>query len=177
MGQASAHPQRVRLFVGLWPGEAVRDEIVDHARRWTWPPQARLTRRERLHLTLCFLGELPVERIPEVVERLPVRFEPFELRLGEAEVWSGGQAVLRPLAVPAPLQVLHDRLGWALRWHAAPWLPRRSGFAPHVTLARDVRAALPPARVLPIAWPVTAYTLIESDLRPPARYRVLYEYP
>lgn len=176
MGHASARPELKRLFVGLWPDDAVRDEIVDHAGRWTWPRPARLTRRERLHLTLCFLGETPAARLPEIIERLPVAFEPFELRLGRPEVWSGGVAVLRPLAVPPALRALHDRLQWALRWHAAA-APARRDFCPHVTLARDVHAALPPARVAPIAWPVAGCTLVESDLQPPGRYRVLFEYP
>lgn len=177
MGRASAHPEFLRLFVGLWPDEAVRDEIVAHAQTWVWPRQARPTRRERLHLTLCFLGELPTQRLPEVIERLPVAFEPFELRLAQPEVWAGGVAVLRPLEIPAALHGLQQRLQWALRWHAAPWLPRRSSFAPHVTLARDVPAALPPRHCLPIAWPVAGYTLIESDLGPPATYRVRSEFP
>lgn len=176
MGHASAHPDFVRLFIGLWPDEPVRDELADHLGRWIWPRPARLVKRERLHLTLCFLGETPAVRLPEIIERLPVAFEPFELRLGRPELWSGGLAVLRPLTVPPSLAALHERLQRALRWHAAAG-PARRAFCPHVTLAREVHAALPPARMAPIAWPVAGYTLVESDLRPPGRYRVLYEYP
>lgn len=167
-------PQELaRLFIGLLPDEPVRDALQRHVATWHWPPGAVPTRRGRLHLTLHFLGALPREAIAGLVQRLDLPFEPCELRLERAEVWRGEHAVICPQAVPPALATLHARLLRALagpeaspsRWH------------PHVTLARHAKEAVPPAAPACIRWPVTGYALVESDLRPPASYRVVAAYP
>ena len=53
-----------RLFLGLWPDASTRAALERESARWTWPAAARRTAPERLHLTLHFLGNTPVEQVP-----------------------------------------------------------------------------------------------------------------
>lgn len=164
-----------RLFIGLWPDPETRAALLRQQAAWRWPIGARLTRPERLHLTLHFLGELPRDRIAGLVQGLALPFEPFVLKLDQPELWSGVNAVLRPTAVPPALTALHGRLLRVLDALALP--PLRLPFQPHVTLARVARGAERPATVERVRWTVDGYALVESDLRPPALYRRLAEYP
>jgi 2'-5' RNA ligase len=164
-----------RLFIGLWPDSATRDALHACERRWVWSPRAVPVLRERLHLTLHFLGAVPRERVAGLVDGLDVGFDPFELTLEQAEVWHGGVAVLRSVDVPPALQALHARLHAALDTLQQPSV--REHLLAHVTLARHAQGARPPARFTPIRWCVDGYALIESERRPPASYRVLQAYP
>lgn len=163
-----------RLFVGLWPGAAVRDALEAQRRAWVWPPAASLIPPECLHLTLHFLGAVKRERLAELVQWLGVRFEPIELALALNEVWSGGVAVLRPATTPAGLQALNARLGRALQAFGASTALER--LVPHVALARRALGAVPPVEAVPLRWLADRYVLVESGLPPPQRYRVVAEY-
>lgn len=132
-----------RLFLALWPDEGTRAAIAAWQDAWHWPPAARLVARERLHLTLHFIGNVAAERLPELASGLQVGFEPMLLRFREGQVWPGGIAVLRPDATPEPLLALHARLAEALVAHGLPVEERP--FRPHVTLARKAGGAAAPA--------------------------------
>lgn len=161
-----------RLFIGLWPGEGVRDAVQDHAERWRWTPPARRVPRAKLHMTLHFLGGVPRERLPELVHGLSVRFEPFVLRLDHAEVWRNQVAVLCPRVAPPALIELHERLQIALGQLQQP--SAREELLPHVTLARQAKGSQP-VRGDSIRWNVASYALIESTAD--AGYRPLFLYP
>jgi 2'-5' RNA ligase len=161
-----------RLFIGLWPDEAVRDAVQAHADRWAWTPSARRVPRARLHMTLHFLGGVPRERLPELVHGLAVRFEPFVLRLDHPEVWRTQVAVLCPRTVPLGLTELHQRLHLALGQLQQPGA--REALLAHVTLAREAKGSRPPGSAA-IRWNVHGYALVEST--PDSGYHVLYSYP
>ncbi len=167
-------PAHARLFVGLWPDSAVREALVAQRGAWVWPSGASLTPPGRLHLTLHFLGAVTRKRIPALVQALDVGFAPFELQLAQAEVWSGGIAVLRSTTTPPAMHSLHARLGAALRALEQP--VAREGLLPHVTLARRAVGSEPLALAAPIRWAVAGFVLVESGLPPPRRYRIVAEY-
>jgi RNA 2',3'-cyclic 3'-phosphodiesterase len=173
MSQTGPHASDAfaRLFVGLWPGDTVRDAVQAHAERWAWMPSARRVPRAKLHMTLHFLGGVPRERLPELVHGLTVRFQPFVLRLDHAEVWRSQVAVLSPRTVPPGLTELHERLQVALGQLQQP--TAREALLPHVTLARQAKGSQPAAGDA-IRWDVDGYALIEST--PDSRYHVLYAY-
>ena len=77
----AAPPAFARLFVGLWPDDVVRDALLAHAEHWSWPAGVRRVQRDKLHMTLHFLGAVPRERVASLVQGLAVSFEPFELTL------------------------------------------------------------------------------------------------
>ena len=161
-----AEPARLptaRLFVGLWPPVAVREALAALQGLWSWPAGAALVPPDRLHLTLHFLGQVPVDRVPALRDALEVPFEPhvLELAQGRWRLWPGGIAVLE-LAAPAALQRLHAALGAALQSFGWPVEARR--YRPHVTFARRATGAQLP-RELPsqLQWPVQdGYVLVHS---------------
>ena len=164
--------QTLRLFIGLWPDDATRLALAGWQRAWRWPAGAAPVVPERLHLTVHFLGQVEESRLPELVAglRLPP-FEPFELRLGHAEVWPRGLAVLCPDEIPAGLARLHADLADALRRLALPVEARP--FRPHLSLARKAAAAAPPAEAIELRWRVGGYALVQSE----RGYRTLASYP
>jgi 2'-5' RNA ligase len=139
-----------RLFVGIWPTEGVLDALQQQAAAWSWPPSARRSRPERMHLTLHFLGDVPAARLPELRLALAEAWQPCELLLDRPQVWGGGIAVLEAAAVPAELARLHAVLGERLRELGLPVEERR--YRPHVTFARKAFGARPPAGAEPVRW-------------------------
>ena len=161
MHAASHDYQPLRLFIALWPGEALQDAIASWQNRWTWPPHAALVRRERLHLTLHFLGNVAADRLPDLARGLKVPFEPFSLALDQARVWSNGVAVLQPDHTPDALSQLHADLRRAI---AALDLPvEERPYRAHVTLARRARGAQPPPQRPALRWRAdTGYALVRT---------------
>lgn len=150
-----------RLFLALWPDESMRDAMAAWQQAWQWPPGATLVPRERLHLTLHFIGNVPAARLPALVSGLRVPFEPVQLRFREGQVWPGGIAVLRPDATPDALAQLHARLAQAL---VALGLPvEERPFRAHVTLARKAARATPPPASTSLQWRADGgYVLVRS---------------
>jgi 2'-5' RNA ligase len=126
---------------------------------------------ERLHLTLHFIGAVPVARLAEVGDGLAVPCAPFDLQFDEAAAWPRGLAVLSPREVPAALVELHQRLAGALQRLALPVESRP--WRPHVTLARRAAGAVPPAAAPAGRWAVRGYALVQSQ----GGYRTLRHYP
>ena len=162
-----------RLFIGLWPDDAMRDALQRHAEGWAWTPPSRRVSRTKLHLTLHFLGGVPRQRVPDLVQGLAVRFEPFALRLDHAEVWRNQVAVLCPRSVPDELVELYDRLAHALA--RLQVVGAREELVPHVTLARHAKGSQPAVGSDAIRWQVNGYALVESTAD--SRYQVLCAYP
>lgn len=91
-----------RLFLALWPTAETRAGLEAHGDAWSWPAQARRTRPERLHVTLHFLGVVPLARLPELRTGLQVEADDCELLLDRAATGA------RPPAFPP------------LHWRARP---------------------------------------------------------
>jgi RNA 2',3'-cyclic 3'-phosphodiesterase len=158
-GPDAAKP--LRLFLAVWPDAATRDAVAAWQRTWDWPPQASLTRADRLHLTLHFLGDVPAHTVPRLALGLRVAFEPFTLELTRAETWPHGVAVLRPDDTPPALERLHTRLADALTQEGLTLDVRP--FRAHVTLARRAQGAGAPRQRPRLVWQATrGYTLVRS---------------
>lgn len=183
----------LRLFIAVelpeeWLAALAR---VQEALRAAGLDALRWTRPEGVHLTLKFLGEVPEERLEEIVRamtRAAARARPFALRLGRLGAFGGPQ---RPrvlwAGVEGELEAL-TRLWQALEAEITPlgFPQERDTFAPHLTLARvpeqaQHEASRTLAVVLPrIALPepppldVAEIALMRSLLGPGgARYRRL----
>ncbi len=122
---------------------------------------------ERLHLTLCFLGDY-TPASPELVAAAQraargLHQAPFELRFDQAMSFARpGQAplVLCQKEPCAPLMQLHADLRDALAASGHFELETRE-FQPHVTLLYDVQQ-VPPRDIAPIAWQVSEFLLVRS---------------
>jgi 2'-5' RNA ligase len=167
-------PRAFRLFLALWPDDAVRHAIGEHARAWSLPSDCVRYGPLDWHVTLHFLGSVPTERVPEIAAGVDVPLEPFELALDQPLMWPRGLAVVIASQVPPALKVLHDRLGHALRdmEQAVELRPYR----PHLTLARRADGAVRPRAAAPVVWPVRSFALVVSTGRTDHRYEVLRIY-
>lgn len=155
-----AKPPTTRLFLALWPDPAVRRLLTEGRDAWTWPKGAAPVHADKLHVTLHFLGGLPGERLPELLEGFAVAFEPFRLDLTRAALWHNGIAVLEPDVTPPGLAALHARLSDALL--ALGLQPEARRYRPHVTMARRAGSAAAPQAPPPVSWDVRGYALVES---------------
>jgi len=164
-----------RLFTALWPEPALRARLCDERDGWRWPPGAKPVADANLHLTLHFLGALSRLRVAALdgaLAMLPV--VPTTLRALAPELWRGGIAVLRFATADSALAELHAGIGRVLSELGVALDPRP--FAPHVTLARRARGAVPPVVPATLEWRVGGFALIESLPGQRASYRVLRSY-
>lgn len=173
---AEGAPATGRLFLALWPGPRLRDEIARASRSALLAAGGRPVPPVDYHLTLAFLGGAsPAQRAGLVA--LATGLRPPRCRLlldrfghfrGAAVFWLG------PGLVPPPLAGFVDQLWQALA--GLGYLPDGRPFRPHVTLARKVHQ--PPAASAPeraLAWTVRGLVLAESAPGSglPGRYRII----
>ncbi|MFJ3877770.1 RNA 2',3'-cyclic phosphodiesterase [Streptomyces sp. NPDC090077] len=184
------HPATVRVFIALAPPDEAKEELERAlAPAYEAYPRMRWNRIEDWHVTLAFLGELPVGAVPPLRPRLaelarthrPVR---LSLRGGghfdERVLWSGIGGELEELHVLAAevrAVVKECGIGFADR-------PLR----PHLTLARarrgDHRAAPEAAAGLDgfagREWPARRLHLVGSNIGRgpgPIHYRDIESWP
>jgi len=153
-----------RLFIAVWPPAGARAALGGWLRQWLWGPGAAVVTPARLHLTLHFLGQVPLARLGALQAALPVAAAasaPFELEFGRIERWPQGLVVLVAEAPPAPLLRLHAALadllqGLGLAVEARP-------YRPHVTLARRAAGAVAPVTKPTLRWSVDHIALVRSE--------------
>lgn len=163
-----------RLFLALWPDDAVRNQIDAQVRRWSWCPGSTLYAVEDWHVTLHFLGDVPANQVATIEAGADLPLKPFQWVLDQPLHWAGGLAVLCPPDIPPPLLALHERLGSVLQGLNQVVDPRP--YRPHLTLARHAGSAMPPAKLEPIVWPVHSFALVTSTGHTHPRYEILRRY-
>lgn len=149
-----------RLFIALLPGSPQRAALAAWRDGYRWPGTALPVADAKLHLTLHFLGDVDSEQIAPLADALALPFAPFTLQLGQPALWPGGIAVLEPLAPPAALLALQQRIGSVLDELGIAREARP--YRPHVTLARRAGSAQAPPAAPDIAWPVEHFALLAS---------------
>jgi 2'-5' RNA ligase len=172
-----------RLFVALDPPARVREELIAWARSatagWDRSGSLRLLGPDALHVTVCFLGDRPIEEIAEIGEILSeCAMDVGELSIG-APLWlpprrpralavevkdqEGGLCALHEAVVGALAQVSEEEFNTgtgARAGHLGRAWDGRSGphrFRPHVTLAR-LRGGFAPRERRLQATPVLSFT-------------------
>lgn len=151
-----------RLFFALWPEPALQEHLA-HAAAALLPRAAgRRVRSENLHCTLVFLGAVGAAQrlcLEDAASR--IQAEPFILSLDHLGYFRRPQvAWLGSTTTPAALQVLVAGLGDAAARCGFP--PERRPYAVHLTVARKLRRDPGRLPLMPIAWPVKQFVLMES---------------
>jgi 2'-5' RNA ligase len=169
-----AEPVR-RLFFALWPPAAVATRLHELALAAQRTCGGRAMRRDTLHVTLAFLGAIPVARVAQAEAAADaVAGERFELELNRLAcwkhkriVWAGGGEM------PPALDGLAAHL--ALNLRTAGFVLDARRFALHATLLRNADCVAPlPDVQQPIRWPVDDFALVESHGGPGgSRYEVV----
>lgn len=166
------------VFFGLVPDEATRTQMARAVERLRTAHggRGRWLKPERYHMTLHFLGsfaELPQETIESACAAARnVEAAAFDMVLDRAGHFPQGVGWLGCARTGAPLQSLWVRLDQSLT-HARVTTQGHASFVPHVTVLREARPLLPAQPIVPIAWPVREFVLIDSVLGPSSEYRPL----
>ncbi|MDE3245311.1 MAG: RNA 2',3'-cyclic phosphodiesterase [Acidobacteriota bacterium] len=178
MSQAPDSPT-ARVFFALWPNEAEGGALA----AWQEPLRhacgGRAMRRETLHMTLVFLGEVERTRLPSLRAAAQVDQVPgFELCFDTVHLWKHNHIVYAaPDHVPPHLPQLVTALEQALDEHGFKF--DRRGYKPHITLLRNIR---PPQdelpQVQPARWRIMDFALMQSVPQGGVMgYRVLDRFP
>ena len=175
----------MRLFVGLELPDDIRGQL-GKLRRGI--PGARWLDPDQLHMTLAFIGDKDVLAARDIVDSLITLDPPtFLLEIsGVGHFGSLRQARTVWAGVETSEPLLRLRKGVVRRLALADVAVERRKFHPHVTLARvrgetghHLANFLAEHSLLRLpAFPVEAFTLFESHLRPEgAVYEVVEEFP
>jgi 2'-5' RNA ligase len=170
-----ARPGRRRVFFALWPDDATRSALVRSTKRAVRLCGGRPIAKERLHVTVAFLGVVTDEELASARAAAPVAVGAFDLTLDLLGVWPQSRVLwLAGRHVPHELNTLESEL-WT-RLERRGFKPEERIYRPHVTLARRARPVEEP--VDPVTWRVTELALVES--LPDGRnvhYEVLERWP
>ena len=189
-------PDHVRLFVACEVPEDVKDSIgllIDDLRARS-AGAVRWIRSEGVHVTLKFLGEVPVKQLPQVklaIQEAVVGHSPFELELSNIGTF-GGREGLRIMWVGIAGDVLRlEALVRAVNAALAVvgFEPERRPFRPHLTLGRvrdeigtrqraEIEVQVGKTVVPASSWRTTQVSLMRSKLTAQgAAYDVLATFP
>lgn len=174
---------RYRLFFALWPDDGLAAALADLAATAAQRFGGRPTRRETLHLTLAFLGDVAAAELDGLlVAARRVQTDPFLLTVDRLGCWAHNRLLWAGCRPSPGLERLHRALRAEL---AAAGHARRSGaFTPHLTLLRKLPDTVDPpalAGVFPEAlppWSCTSFRLVASRLSAAGSdYTCLAEFP
>ena len=153
--------EKARLFVGIELDEATRRTLQAWARALEREISGRYYAPDLYHVTLCFLGQTDLGRLPAIARAMEAAFrEPFSVRLGELGAFKGGSVLYAGLRDCAELTRLAARLRDGLR--AEGFALPQEPYVPHVTLARHARGFERPQSAPDGAFRVERIALFES---------------
>lgn len=162
-----------RLFVALWPSPAVRRGLAALQGAIGWPEAARPVPAQDLHLTLVFIGPIPVAQLGLVGEVLAFHAPAFDMTIDAVQRWHAGLTVAVPTLVPDAVRQRQQQVAQALKTLGLPLDDRP--YRPHVTLARRGTGASLPAEsdLSRVPWHGAGHVLAVRD---GAHYRVIRRY-
>lgn len=182
MSSASQPEGQARLFFALWPEPDEAEALAELARQEAGQAGGRATRAETIHLTLAFLGDVAMERLPalQVAAEQMTGLAAFRLQLDRLHYWPHNR--LRWLGccqAPDALRLLAENLRGALIQSGFAVDRGKSGFLPHVTLIRRCTSPLPDLALQPVrSWMCREFVLVASrlDASGPG-YRIIRRFP
>ncbi len=155
-----------RVFFALWPDAPTAAALDRLAVDVAAAAQGRAATRERLHLTVAFIGEVDAARITQLAAMgadTAARAAPFIFALDHLGYFrDAGVAWIGTRATPEPLLSLVRDLQTSLASAAFPVDARP--YQPHLTLARRCRRRPAGIAVPALAWHAHAMTLHASRL-------------
>ncbi|MFN0317332.1 MAG: RNA 2',3'-cyclic phosphodiesterase [Burkholderiales bacterium] len=173
-----AAAEHQRLFFALWPDDLCRERMVREGKKLHEIFGGRLTRRESIHMTLVFLGELAADQAKAMHaagER--TRMSGFTLHMAGAGCWAHNRiAWLAPAVTPEPLTQLVKDLRRSER--DAGIVIERRPFTPHVSLVRNAQCRPVETKIPIFEWRVQDFVLVRSRREPEtSHYEILARWP
>lgn len=115
-------PQEMREQIGLLEGSIATEGL-------------RLVRPELVHVTLKFLGDVPVAMVERVKEALAaIKLAPFTARVAGMGAFPGRSVRVVWLGLEGDFSPLYSKVEAAMKHLGFP--PEERGFTPHVTIGR-----------------------------------------
>jgi 2'-5' RNA ligase len=154
---------KVRLFFAAVPDAATRERIADVAASLPLESEPRLVPRSNYHITLAFVGEVPMPQIHRLQQIGGAqRASAFALRFEAYEYWPKPELVVAAArTIPPPMEQLWHQLHRDLAEHR--WALDAKRLRPHVTLARKVPQAPVLQAMCSFDWLVRDFCLMRSD--------------
>jgi len=151
-----------RVFFALWPDGKTRGALDQAAARLHRRCGGKQTRAESIHLTLVFLGAVPLSHIGNLLEAAgKVDAPAFSMRLAKLGWWRHNRiAWAMPEAVPEELAGLVGQLRANLESAGVAFDAKP--FVPHITLLRKAHC---PDEVFPplaVEWQAREFVLVRS---------------
>ena len=167
-----------RLFVALWPDKQTRDAIaaVQKQVMTVTGMMNNAVAYDNLHMTLRFLGNIPVSQIDEIERCLAnIRAQPFQI---QCERWGlfprPGILWIGPSRTDGLLRQLHGDVATATNRYSCS--NGEKTWQPHVTLFRKVHHLPEVEAFEPVAWRVDRIVLVASNTHPDGvKYTVMWE--
>ncbi|NTV71886.1 MAG: RNA 2',3'-cyclic phosphodiesterase [Azonexaceae bacterium] len=184
--QKQSKPATARVFFALWPSPEVAERLGNIAHDAAQSFGGRATRRDTIHLTLAFLGNIPEARLPELsMAAANVAVEPFAINIDQLGFWSHNHLLWAGCKTPAAsLDALSSQLRMALARAGFRVGGEGRDFAPHVTLVRRVPEVTAPSVRDPLpsiesfTWRNDRFVLVRSTLSAlGSSYRIIAEFP
>ncbi len=151
-----------RLFFAIQPDNAIQATLGDIAKHQSRQSGGRPVKPENIHLTLLFLGQIPVDRI-EILKAASGNFaaQAFELTIQRTLYWKRNQIIVASAdPCPSALFSLENALKTAV--HVAKFSFDERTFKPHITLVRKAKRHTATDFQNPVRWQVTELQLIQS---------------
>lgn len=174
---STSRPASSRLFFALRPDRLTRDAIWAATRVPRINSAGRAVLKHDLHLTLAFLGNVPLAAVDEIIDAASnIKADVLPLRLNTLGHFEQARALwLGPSAPPPALEALARQL-WR-RMEALSWRCRPEHWRPHVTLVRGGRRPPSHADIGRVDWQVTGFGLYRSVPEAVPRYQAVAEWP
>jgi 2'-5' RNA ligase len=170
-------PKSARIFFALWPdphAQAALATAAGSAIRAAEEADAGVKRvpSQNFHLTLAFLGSVPLSRLAEVEEaaRLCAAIPraqqlPIEIVLDGIEHWRKAQILCSTAThTPQSAVMLAESLKQSLIGQG--FSPDLKPFRVHATVARKVRRVTQELSIEPVRWSFDSLHLVESRTGP-----------
>jgi RNA 2',3'-cyclic 3'-phosphodiesterase len=179
----------VRLFVAVYPPPGAIEHLSGYAAALrTVRAGARLTRSETWHVTLAFLGDLPDQRLPELIAAVDLAATtaaPLHLAISGGGSFGRGPGTVLWAGLAGQVPELLELAAALRRALARARLPYdHKPVRPHLTLARPRRRVPPEALAADKQtladyqgpdWTATHLSLVESHLGAQAEHNQLHQ--
>lgn len=156
----------IRVFFALWPDPAIQKQLGQIARRLKPMCEGRAVQTQNIHLTLAFLGNIDINRLPELqLAASRISVQSFNFLIQEIDYWKRNKIIYaRAKRFPPELYLLAESLSDTLT--AASFKFDQHTFKPHITLLRQAKNVTENNISEPIQWHAKEWCLLQSKLTP-----------
>ncbi|MCK5663183.1 MAG: RNA 2',3'-cyclic phosphodiesterase [Thiotrichaceae bacterium] len=152
-----------RLFFALWPDQLVRKQLSEtYENVEDLAGQGGPLSPANLHLTLHFLGNIPLPKVDCFIKQAEkIKLPCFELEINRLGYFKKPKiSWLGPVSFPQALSQLQFSLGENIK--LCGFQPESRLFQPHVTMARKIQQSVLSDQIKPVQWKVDRFALIKS---------------